>query len=66
MSKKQSKIGYMCYTAFTWELGEALGGNQIYPSVEDLKENCKCVDECGIIKVKITEVKIVEKGKGWY
>ena len=36
--QKDSRIGYMCKVDFMWELGEAMGGNKIYASIEDLKE----------------------------
>lgn len=51
--QKDSRIGYMCKVDFMWELGEAMGGNEIYASIEDLKENRPCVEECGIVKVEI-------------
>ena len=55
--------GYMCKVDFEWEVGEALGGTRIYPSLEDLKENCKCVKECGIVKVRVELLEVVEPGK---
>jgi hypothetical protein len=61
----EPKYGYMCQTDWDWELGEALGGSTIYPSVEDLKDHRKCVSSCGIVKVKIELEEIVDKGKGW-
>ena len=35
----EPRYGYMCKIDWDWELGEALGGNDIYPSLDDLKEN---------------------------
>jgi hypothetical protein len=58
--KVPQRYGYMDKIAFDWETGEALGGNVIYPSVEDLKRHVKCADECGIVKVKITLAKVVQ------
>lgn len=60
-----SKIGYCCMTDFDWELGEALGGTEIYASIEDLRECRKCVDQCGIVKVRIEFEEEVEPSKGW-
>ena len=60
-----SRVGYMCKTDFTWELGAALDGNTVYPSVEDLKKNRKCWEECGIVKVKILLEEVVTKSKRW-
>jgi hypothetical protein len=41
----------MCAVDFDWELGEAKGGNTIYASEKDLRENHDCVDNCGIQEV---------------
>ena len=49
--------GYMCKTDFNYELGEALGGTEIYCSIEDIKRCRPCAEQCGIVKV---EIKIVE------
>ena len=46
-------IGYMCAVDFECELGAALGGNTVYPSIEDLKKNHECWEECGIVEVKV-------------
>ena len=35
----------MCEVDFDWELGQALGGNKIYPSKENLMECRKCCAE---------------------
>jgi len=63
MSKrdKEPRYGYMCKVDFDWELGCAMGGNDIYPSIKDLKENRKCVSECGIVKVKITLEEVIQE-----
>jgi hypothetical protein len=36
--------GWMCGVDFSCELGEANGGNTIYPSEENLRANRKCVN----------------------
>jgi hypothetical protein len=59
------KTGYMCQTDWNWELGEALGGTTIYPTIEDLKTERKCTDSCGVVKVKIELIEVVEPGKEW-
>lgn len=56
-------LGYMCLTDFECELGMAVGGNVIFPSVEDLKEWRKCVAECGIAEVKVSFSRIIEPGR---
>lgn len=65
MSGEEPKYGYMCATDFNWEVGEALGGTTVYASVEDLKHNRKCVEQCGIVKVEVKLVEVVDPGKGW-
>lgn len=57
------KYAYMCKTGWEWELGEALGGIDLYPSVEDLLENRKCAETCGIVKVKIQLSEVVQEPK---
>jgi hypothetical protein len=47
----------MCAVDFLHELGEAAGGNTIYPSEKSAIENSPCVKSCGLVKVKIVEVK---------
>jgi hypothetical protein len=47
-----------------YEVGTALGGNKVYPSIECLRE---CighnVDRCGIVEVEMTLVRIVQPGE---
>ncbi len=52
--------GYMCGVDWQHELGEAMGGNVVYPSVDDLKKHRKCVKNCGIVEVKVQLSKWVE------
>ena len=56
------RYGYMDGVDFSWELGEACGGNKVYASVSDLLENQECAEECGIVRVKITKDKVVWEG----
>lgn len=62
---KDSKVGYMCQTDWDWEIGEALGGTKIYSSANDLKRERKCVENCGIVKVKVELIEVVDEGKGF-
>ena len=50
----KDKFGYMCKIDWDFEFGEALGGNKIYPSLADLKQNHDCWERCGVVKVKIS------------
>lgn len=54
-------IGYMCKTDFECEMGGALGGNTIYPDIDDLKRHASCVAECGIVKVKTFAVEVIQE-----
>jgi hypothetical protein len=65
LSSNQNKprYGYIDATDWDHELGEAMGGTKIYCSKEDILRERSCVKECGIIKVKISFVKRVTKGK---
>lgn len=53
--------GYMCKIDFECELGCAKGGNRVYPSVADLRENRKCVDECGIVEVRVYCSRVIQE-----
>jgi hypothetical protein len=57
-------IGYMCLIDFECELGAAQGGNRIFPSVEECREHRKCVGSCGIVKVKVEAIEIVQEPDG--
>lgn len=58
-------IGYMCRVDFVHELGAAMGGNTVYPNVEDCKKHRKCVDTCGIVEVEVRLRRIVLEGDIW-
>lgn len=55
-------IGYMCRIDFECELGAALGGNTIYPDIEDCREKRGCTDHCGIVEVEVRCRRIVHRG----
>jgi len=55
--------GYMCKVDFECELGFAEGGNTVYPSVENLKERRKCTPQCGIVKVAVRCLEVVQAEK---
>lgn len=56
----EPKFGYMCKVDFDFEVGEALGGNTVYSSIKDLKRHRKCVETCGIVKVKVELEEVVQ------
>ena len=51
----------MDLTDFSHELGEAKGGNTVFASVKDMKENKKCVEECGYCKVEVQLVEVLQE-----
>lgn len=53
------RTGFMCTIDWQHELGEACGGSKVYSSVEDLKENHTCWEECGITEVRVVHVRDV-------
>ncbi len=63
MESEEGTIGYMCAIDFEHELGLAMGGNVVYPSVENLKLNHSCWHECGIVEVKVIFSKEIHKGE---
>ncbi len=56
-------VGYMCMVDFDCELGNACGGNTVYPSIDDLKKNRRCVSECGIVEVHVHFSQVIQKEK---
>jgi hypothetical protein len=57
--------GWMCGVDFSCELGEANGGNTVYPSEENLRANRKCVNSrdewcCPVEVVTMSKVDFLE------
>lgn len=52
--------GFMCLTDFECELGNADGGSTVYSTVEELRERRPCVAGCGIVKVEVRALEIVQ------
>lgn len=50
----------MCKTDWDHEIGSADDGNKIYPSVAALKRQRGCTDECGIVKVRVEFIEVVQ------
>ena len=57
------KYGYMCMIDFDYELGHAMVGSIIYPTMEDLRRAHPMIDDCGAVKVKIELEKVIIKGR---
>ena len=54
-------VVYMDKVDFDHELGAALGGNEVFPSIEDLKNNKPCTQQCGIVEVEIKLKKVIRE-----
>ncbi len=59
MSEPKTRTGYMDKVDFDEELGNASGGNRVYPSVENLQRQQPCSKECGIVKVEVKLLEVV-------
>lgn len=55
-----SVTGYMCYIDYCHELGNAAGGNKVYPSLDDLYKHHPMADECGIVEVEVSVKALVK------
>lgn len=53
--------GYMDLVDFECELGMASGGNAVYASIEDLRKQHPCVKQCGIVKVKVEAIEVIQE-----
>lgn len=62
MSADRTIIGYMDKVAFDFELGKAAGGRKVYTSVDGLKAEKACWEECGIVEVEVRLRSVVEQG----
>ena len=56
---------YMCKVDWDYEIGNAAGGNKVFATAEDIKHNLNCVHECGIVKVKVTFVEVIQPATNW-
>lgn len=44
---------YMCKTDYQYHIPDDMHGVNIYFSEESIKKNRKCVESCGIVKLKL-------------
>lgn len=58
-----SAKGFICATTFHWHLEEDPSVQGVYPSLELLRKEQPCVEECGAYEVEIKIKKAVLKGK---
>ena len=52
-----SKTVYMCATDWNYEI-DAIK-SEVYPSIENLKHHRDCWEGCGIVELKVEEVRMV-------
>lgn len=53
MSQKTVTV-YIDGVDWQYEIGHAMDGNRVYPSLEDLAESNSCWESCGVVKATIT------------
>lgn len=53
---------YMCAVDWKYEVPHNLLGNQIFYDLKSLKEFRSCVEECGIVRVKMSFVETIQEG----
>jgi hypothetical protein len=58
--KKRIVIGYMDKVDWDYELGQALDGNKVFPSIDALKKYKPCVRSCGIVKVEVRLKEVIQ------
>jgi hypothetical protein len=51
---------FMCKTDFFHELQDCASGAKVYSDIEDLRRGEPCVSECGIVKIKIELLEVVQ------
>lgn len=61
MEVMKSTSGFMCKTDFDYELRDASDGARVYPSEAALRRARGCVDECGIVEVRLSLVRVVQE-----
>lgn len=55
------RICYMDKVDFDHEIGNALGGNQLFADIEDLKKHKGCCRQCGIVKVEVVLKEVIQE-----
>lgn len=52
---------FMDMVDFEEELGNAMKGNKIFPTIEDLRREKPCTKQCGIVEVQVSLVRVVQE-----
>jgi len=53
---------YMCLVDWQYEAPFNMTGNRIFYDIESLKRSLPCVEDCGIVKVKVSFVEVIQEG----
>ena len=61
MSKKKEAYAYVCKTDWIYHVPDDYHGINIYFSEKAIRELMPCVEECGIVKIKLSYEEVVEK-----
>ena len=51
--------GFMCLIDWQHEVGFAVDGNKVYPSLKNLQEHHPMWAECGVVEVQLRAVQVV-------
>jgi len=63
MQEEKEYTAYVCQTDWDYHFPDDWHGVDIYFSEKSIKAHRKCVEECGIVKVKVSFEEVIEKGK---
>jgi len=61
MTKKETRTLYVDMTDWAYDVGHAADGSRFYPSVKAIRKHSSCVHECGIGKVDINFLEVVQE-----
>lgn len=59
--RKRVVTGYMDKVDFDEELGNAIDGNKVFPSLKALKKYKPCTKQCGIVKVEVRLKEVIRE-----
>lgn len=57
----QTIRGFMCKVEWEHDFPDSNDGGKVYVTLEDLKRNSPCVDQCGIVEVEVKLVRVVQE-----
>lgn len=54
--------GFMCKIDWDHEIGNASRGTRVYPSINAIRAQHTCADECGIVEVEVRLARVISEG----